>query len=220
MTRLISPFIWLCLLFIAAGCSGTSKMDLGRVLTSGRDGWQHAERVVDTLAIRRGDRVAEIGAGSGYWLPWLSEAVGPEGRVYLVEVESDLVARLEKVVADGKYTNVEVILGDYDDPRLPDGGIDLAMTCLTYHHIEDRVAYFRRLQQDLRADGRVAHLDDRPDAPAPISWFQSKGHWSEPAEISREMTEAGYAAIASFDFLPSQSYQTFENIQAHAGAGN
>ena len=55
-------------------------------------------------------------------------------------------------------------MGAYDDPRLPEGSIDLAMTVLTYHHIEGQVEYFNRLRHVLRAGGRVAHLDDRPDA--------------------------------------------------------
>lgn len=219
MIRLIPFFLWLTLFSTAVGCSSGPKIDYGRLITSGRDGWQYPERVIEALEIRPGDRVAEIGAGSGYWLSWLSEAVGPEGRVYLVEVESDLVGRLAKAVAKGGYTNVEVVLGDYDDPRLPKGEIDLALTCLTYHHIEERVAYFRRLGEDLRAGARVVHLDDRPDSPPPISWFQSKGHWSEPTEIDREMSEAGYSRTTSFDFLPAQSFQVFEKTEAHANAG-
>ena len=209
MLRLIPVFLWITLAITSAGCSGTSKIDVGRLLTSGRDGWQHPERVITALEIQPGDRVAEIGAGSGYWLRRLSDAVGSGGRVYAVEVEAELVAALEERVAKEKFTNVEVIFGAYDDPRLPDGEIDLAMTCLTYHHIEGHVDYFRALHVDLSPRGRVVHLDDRPDSPAPISWFQSADHWTDPAEIAVEMGDAGYARSRSFDFLPAQSFQIF-----------
>jgi len=205
----LSVLVSIGLLLSSLGCSGLSKVDIGRVLTSGRDGWQYPERVIASLEIEPGDRVAEIGAGSGYWLPWLSEAVGREGRVYAVEVEADLVRDLEALVADHDLRNVEVVLGDYDDPRLPDGGIDLVITVLTYHHLEARSDYFRRLRVDLRPGGRVAHLDDRPDAEAPLSWFQSDGHWSDPSAIVEEMTDAGYRKRAEFDFLPVQSFQIF-----------
>jgi predicted methyltransferase len=195
------------------------------VLTSGRDGWQHPERVVAALEIAPGAAVAEIGAGEGYWLPWLSEAVGPQGRVYAVEVEPEKVAALEALVAEAELANVEVILGDPDDPRLPAAGVDLAMTCLTYHHIDARVEYFRSLRASLRPGGRVAHLDDRPDAPAPIAWFQSEGHWSEPGMVAREMDEAGYHRAERFDFLPSQSFQVFvprapEPVAAASGSAS
>ena len=156
MIRCIPLLLWLTIAVLAVGCSGCSKIDVGRVLTSGRDGWQHPERVIAALEISPGDHVADIGAGSGYWLPWLSEAVGPEGRVYAVEVDADLVADLEAFVAESGLSNVEVLLGAYDDPGLPDAGIDLAMTCLVYHHIGDRVDYFHALG-DL-AEYRIATL--------------------------------------------------------------
>ncbi len=218
MIRWIPFVLWLTIALSSVGCSGLSNVDVGRVLTSGRDGWQHPERVIDALAIEPGDRVAEIGAGGGYWIPWLSRAVGEEGRVFAVEVEPELVAALESRVAEEGLGNVEVVLGAYDDPRLPDHEIDLAMTCLTYHHIEDRVAYFEALHRDLAPGGRVAHLDDRPDSPAPISWFQGEGHWTDPDLIVTEMGRAHYRRVDAFDFLPAQSFQTFEAGRADAGA--
>lgn len=212
MLRLLPALLWILLFLHTTGCSGTARVDLGRVILSGRDGWQHPERVIEALALRPGDRIAEIGAGRGYWVGRLAEAVGPEGRVYAVEVERELVEVLEARAARDGWANVVVIHGDYDDPRLPDGEVDLALTSLTYHHIGDRVAYFERLRADLAPGGRVAHLDDRPDAPAPLSWFQSEGHWSVPEAITTEMEAAGYARTASFDFLPVQSFQVFRPV--------
>lgn len=221
MIRLVPLFLWLTIAVSSVGCSGgLAKVDLAQVLTSGRDGWQLPDRVISALAIEPGDRVAEIGAGTGYWLARLSEAVGPEGRVYAVEVEADLVEKLATLVAREGFQNVVVVHGDYDDPRLPNEEIDLALTCLTYHHIDDRVGYFRALRADLAKDGRVVHLDDRPDAPAPISWFQTSGHWTEPTRIVAEMAEAGYERTGEFDFLPSQSFQVFAPGPASASAAS
>jgi ubiquinone/menaquinone biosynthesis C-methylase UbiE len=210
MSRSLSVVLACCgFALLSLGCSGLAKVDLGRVLTSGRDGWQYPERVIESLAIEPGDHVAEIGAGEGYWIPRLSEAVGRNGRVYAVEVDAERVAALERLVSDRELSNVDVVLGDLDDPRLPEASVDLAITVLTYHHIAARADYFRRLQRSLRPGGRVAHLDDRPDVGPPISWFQSEGHWSEPDEIVAEMSEAGYRRSDVYDFLPSQSFQVF-----------
>jgi ubiquinone/menaquinone biosynthesis C-methylase UbiE len=210
--------ILLTLLGAASGCSQLARTDVGRVLTSGRDGWQHPEQVIESLNLAPGDRVAEIGAGDGYWLPWLSEAVGPAGLVYAVEVDDAKIAVLQEKVTSEDLGNVVVVLGAYEDPKLPDGTIDLAMTCLTYHHIEARELYFQRLRTDLSPRGRVAHLDDRHDVPRPLKWLQSSGHWSDPEAIRTEMGEAGYQPAASFDFLPLQSFQVFvpEPASAHA----
>jgi len=139
------------------------------------------------------------------------------------EVEQDLVVELQEIVADQELGHVEVLLGGCDDPLLPDGEIDLAMTCLTDHPIEDRVEYFEALKAHLAEGGRVAHLDDRPDSPPPISWFQGDGHWTDPALIVSEMEQAGYVSTQSFDFLPTQSFQIFEadsGAKAHGLAQN
>jgi len=208
--RIRIPLLLLaCLLVSEGGCSTASRLDFGRVVTSGRDGWQHPEKVTEALELAPGDRVAEIGAGSGYWLPWLSEAVGPDGRVYAVEVDDELVAALEERIVEEGLSNVVAVRGSFEDPKLPDAEIDLALTCLTYHHIEGRPAYFRSLRTDLSPRGRVAHLDDRHDVPPPFRWFQSSGHWSEPEQVNSEMSEAGYARVAEYDFLPLQSFQIF-----------
>ena len=210
LMRAIPVVLWLSIAITSIGCGGAlSQLDLGALLTRGRDGWQHPERVIASLDLERGDRVAEIGAGEGYWLPWLSAAVGPEGRVHAVEVTPALVARLESRVAAQSLANVDVILGGYDDPNLPEGGVDLALTCLTYHHIEDRVAYFRRLREDLDVGARVVHLDDRPDVAGPVGWFVSADHASDPEEVVREMRAAGYRRIDAHAFLPTQSFQVF-----------
>ena len=71
---------------LAGGCSGVSELDLSRIYS--RAGWQLPERVVEALDIEPGDRVADLGAGEGYFLPYLSDAVGPSGTVYAVEVEA------------------------------------------------------------------------------------------------------------------------------------
>jgi arsenite methyltransferase len=202
--------VFLGLASTLSACGSISKIDVWRTVTNGRDGWQHPAAVVEALAISPGDQVAEIGAGKGYWIPWLSRAVGPAGRVYAVEVESELVDRLRERVAEEQLDNVEVVFGEYTDPKLPDGQIDLAITALTYHHIDGRVDYFTHLQRDLSSNGRVAHLDDRDDLPRPIRWLPSKGHWSNVKAMNDEMDRAGYTQIESFDFLPLQSFQVFK----------
>ena len=202
---LVVPLLALGLCVAMLAC----KVDPLRVALSGRDGWQHPERVIEALAIQSGDVVAEIGAGEGYWLPWLSRAVGPAGRVYAVDVEDGLIEDLRAWVEREGLQNVEVVHGEYHDPRLPDGEIDLAITSLTYHHIEGRPAYFARLRTDLSPRGRVAHLDDREDLPRVIRWLETEGHWSHPVQIREEMTLAGYRRVAQFDFLFTQSFQVF-----------
>ena len=189
-----------------------SKINYARLATSGRDGWQHPDRVIETLEIKPGDRVADIGAGDGYFVPWLSEAVGPDGRVYAVEVEDELVEELRALVAEEKLENVEVVRGEYHDPLLPDGEIDLAFTCLTYHHIEERPEYFERLRGDLSPSGRVAHLDARTDLTGILGLLMPSDHATAVEQMNVEMEAAGYGNVAGYDFLPIQSFQIYAPV--------
>ncbi len=201
---------------LATACAPLAKVDLWRAVTDGRDGWQHPEAVIEALAIQPGDRVAEIGAGDGYWIGWLSDAVGSTGRVYAVEVDDAKIGTLSQRIAQEGLSNVEVVRGEYADPLLPDGGIDLAITCLTYHHIEDRVSYFRNLKRDLSSRGRVAHLDDRDDLPGLLGYLPTEGHWSNVEQMNAEMSSAGYVRAEKFDFLPVQSFQIFTPARSPA----
>jgi ubiquinone/menaquinone biosynthesis C-methylase UbiE len=203
MRFLILIPIWLSL----SGCSGVSQLDLS---ASGRDRWQRPDDVVEVLALRPGESVADLGSGDGYFLPHLSRAVGPEGRVYAVEVEADLVEQLTARVDEESLENVEVILGHYDDPQLPDKELDTVLIVNTYHHIEERPAYFARLARDLSDRGRVVVIEPNEELGGVLGLFVEEGHASVQADIEAEMRQAGYRVVESTDQLPIQIFVTFE----------
>ncbi len=188
---------------LAVGCATWKRFQYEG---AGRDDWQKPDEVVALLGIDPDDRVADVGAGGGYFTFRLADAVGPEGRVYAVDVDSDLLAYLEERVREEGRTNVEVVRATADDPRLPEGEIDLVFLCNTYHHIEDRPAYFRRVLADLAPNGRVAivELDERSGGF--IHWI---GHFTTADAIAREMREAGYRQIADHPILDRQSFLIF-----------
>lgn len=192
----------LALLVTGVGCSSFKRWAYEGF---DRDSWQQPQRVVEELAVERGASVADLGAGGGYFTFRLAEAVGPEGRVFAVDVDEDMTRYLEeRAVAEGA-SNVTVVLGDFDDPLLPDGEIDLVFTSNAYHHIQDRVAYFARLRRDLAPGGRVAILELNGR-----SWFpRTFGHYTERDTIVDEMTEAGYTLDRELDFVDRQSFLVF-----------
>lgn len=187
------------------GCSGIGDLDL---TTLGRDTWQRPDDVVSVLALRPGARVADLGAGEGYFVEHLSAAVGPDGRVYAVDVEADAVSGLSQRFP-AQASNVETVLGDYDDPRLPDGSIDLVLLVNTYHHIEDRPAYFRNLQADLAPGGRVAVIEPDEDLDGVLSLALDEGHRSSAPVVKEEMKQAGYRLDADHEFLPVQIFSVW-----------
>jgi len=192
------------LAMFGAGCSGVGKLDL---TTLGRGTWQRPEQVVGALAISSGDHVADVGAGEGYFVPYLRKAVGEDGRVYAVDVDAEITRGLEdRFIAD---TEVEVVLGGFDDPGLPDGSIDLVLMVNTYHHIEDRPDYFRRLRVDLAPGGRVAILEPDEELTGFLSLLLDEGHTSRSAAVTKEMGAAGYRPSDHHDFLPIQIFEVF-----------
>jgi ubiquinone/menaquinone biosynthesis C-methylase UbiE len=171
-----------------------------------RDAWQQPERVVAALGIEAGDRVADLGSGSGYLTLRLARAVGPDGKVFAVDVDEGMNEYLRRRLEQAGIANVEVIQGRFDDPLLPDAGVDLVVTVDTYHHLEDRPDYFRRLQRDLAPGGRVAVLefDGRK------GWFvRLMGHYTPREELLREMREAGYEVVAEHHFIDRQGFFVF-----------
>ncbi len=172
-----------------------------------RDGWQQPERVVAALGIRPGDRVADLGSGSGYFTVRLAPAVGAEGRIYAVDVDAEMNEYLRERLAAAGIENVELVLGRFEDPQLPDGGVDLVVTVDTYHHIEGRPAYFRNLQRDLAPGGRVAVID----YDGRKGWFvRLMGHYTPREDLLREMREAGYEVAEEHDFIDRQSFVIFK----------
>ena len=189
-------------LFVCAGCSGLSRTFMN---SPWRDRWQQPEAVIQSLSIQPGDHVADLGAGGGYFTFRLADAVGPAGKVYAVDVDKGSLDYIARRAKEQGYTNVEVILAKYDDPLLPEGGVDLIFTCNTYHHLKNRADYFKSAAQYLRPGGRVAVIDY-----AGKGWFSRLfGHWT-PKETSRsEMEAAGYRLVNDFAFLSRQNFQVF-----------
>jgi protein-L-isoaspartate O-methyltransferase len=192
------------------GCSGLCRIDYTQI--GRRASWQRPDDVIRALEIRPGDRVADIGAGEGYFVPYLAQAVGSTGRVYAVEVDSEVAERLEKTVEKDAYPNVQVVRGEAQDALLPDGAIDLVLLVNTYHHIEDRESYFSRLRSDLTASGRVAIVEPNPELGGILGLFVEEGHATSAEDLREGMAGAGYAPSKSFDFLPVQVFEVFTPI--------
>jgi ubiquinone/menaquinone biosynthesis C-methylase UbiE len=125
----------------------------------GRAEWQKPDEVVASLELRTGDTACDVGAGPGYFTLRLARAVGPEGRVLAVDVETRMVETLRERLVSAKLTNVTPILSLPDDSLLPGGACDVVLVVDTYHHFPDGLDYLRRLSRALKAGGRIVNID-------------------------------------------------------------
>lgn len=180
-----------------------------------RDQWQQPNRVIASLTLTPGERIADLGAGSGYFTFRLAQAVGPEGIVYAIDVDDDMLALIQKKAKEQRAGNIRTVQAKSDDPRLPEN-VDLIFTSNTYHHIDDRVVYFKNLQRHLRPGGRVAIIDfDRRAAWLDRLWT----HYTPSGFIKSDMQQAGYVLQQEFDFLERQSFLIFTPAARSRRAG-
>jgi ubiquinone/menaquinone biosynthesis C-methylase UbiE len=124
-----------------------------------RDAWQKPTEVVRFLEPSSGQVIADIGAGTGYFLPHLSKAVGASGRVLALDVEPNMVEYMKQRSERSALTNVEVRVVAPDDPGLAPASVDHILIVNTWHHIDDRANYTRKLARALRPAGSVLIVD-------------------------------------------------------------
>lgn len=168
-----------------------------------RDTWQMPDRIITSLALRPNDRVADIGAGTGYMAVRFARAL-KDGTVFAVDIEPNMVKHLGERAKAAGIENLRAITGSETSPNLPEP-VDVVFLLNVYHHLDKRPDYFKRLRSSLKPGGRVAIVDFRPDVPA-----GAPKHMRLSAErITDEMKVAGYKPSGSFDFLPRQSFLVF-----------
>ena len=192
------------LLIVALSLPGCTGWAFPQMNDASRDIWQKPQGVVEKLSIVRGSRVADLGAGGGYFTWHLAKAVGTRGTVYAVDIEERAINMIFNEMVARRTPNVRPVRAEPHDPRLPEP-VDLVFSCDTYHYINDRVAYFRSLASSLRPGGRVAILESHPRRFVPRLF----SHRVEKEEVRREMEDAGYLLIDDYDFIDRQHFQIF-----------
>jgi ubiquinone/menaquinone biosynthesis C-methylase UbiE len=195
---------FLALFLIGLWLAGCAELAYQHMNDPSRDTWQKPKEVIEKLAIEPGSRMADLGAGGGYFTRYLAEAVGRQGTVYAVEIDDTALSMLKKEMKSRGLTNVILVEAEPSDAKLPEP-VDLVLSCDTYHHMKDRVAYFRSLTRYLKPDAHVAILDFHPHG-----FFSGLlGHGTGKDEVRHEMEAAGYRLMADYDIIDRQHFQIF-----------
>lgn len=168
-----------------------------------RDAWQMPARVIDALALKPGQSVADIGAGTGYFSSRLARASAAP-TVYAVDIEPSMVQYLQGRAAKEGLKNLRAVQAGADGPNLP-SPVDTILIVDTFHHIPNRVAYFTALKRSLKPGGTLAIVDFKKDSPSgPPAEFRFT-----PDQISAELAQAGFVLAERHDFLPRQLFLTY-----------
>lgn len=165
-----------------------------------RGQWQKPDAVIALMAIEPGMTAVDIGAGTGYFLPYLARACTPSGRVLALDIEPDMVRYLKERAAREKLDNVEARAAKVADPELQDGSVDRVLVVNTWHHVPARTEYAGRLERALRAGGAVYIVDFT----LTTERGPPKAHRLPPDKVADELRAAGLKVEVHTDVLPDQ----------------
>lgn len=150
---------------------------------------QKIDAVLSKLSLKPGMVVADIGAGSGLFSRPLAKAVAPGGKIYAVDIQQDLLDHINQRAKEENIGNIQTVLGEYDDPKLPARNVDLA-----FYHIQHRAVYLKALGTYLKPGGLVAIIEmDKNDPKTP--------HRNQPEllvareDILQWMSDAGFKLV-------------------------
>jgi arsenite methyltransferase len=171
-----------------------------------RTATQKVAEVLSDLSLKPGMIVADIGAGSGFFSRPLAKAVAPGGKVYAVDIQQGLLDYINKRDTEENIRDIQTVLGEFDDPKLPVRNVDLAFINDVLHHIEHRAVYLKALGTYMKPAGRIAIIEMNKDDP-------NTGHKNQPEllvgreEIVGWMSDAGFKLVEEHaDLFPGTKW--------------
>lgn len=171
-----------------------------------RDEWQQPDRIMDVLEIADGAKVADIGAGGGWFSVRLAHRVGPNGKVFAVDIQPPMIEAITRRVQREGLPNVQTILGKPDDPLLP-AGIQAAIIVDAYPQIRNPVTLLKNIVKSLAPNGRVGIVDFKKEGSGgPGPPLEER---LDPVQIIRDAQNAGLQLRSSESFLRYQYLLVF-----------
>ncbi len=159
------------------------------------------DRIVESLEIKPGDIIADIGAGSGLFSREFSQKVIPGGIVYAVDINKKLLDHIEKKNSEDGITNIKIQQASEDDPRIPQP-VDLIFICDTLHYIENQEQYVKKMSGYLKKNGSIAVVSFKTNWP-PMS-IEFTGN-----DLERWMKNAGLELSDNYDFIQDEYLMIF-----------
>jgi protein-L-isoaspartate O-methyltransferase len=178
----------------------------------GREKYQKPDEVIENMKLKDGDVVCEIGAGSGYFTPFLSKAVGGTGKVYAEDPQPEMLDVLKQKKEKQGLRNVEIVVGTYTDTNLPDGLCDVIFVLDAYHHFEWPKPMLDAMKGDTKPAGRLVIVD----------WYRQKNEvfdtWGidvmqhvrlDVNDVIKEVELHGWKHVDTLRFLDHQFFAVF-----------
>jgi predicted methyltransferase len=172
-----------------------------------REQWQKVDEIFAAMQVKPGAAVADIGAGNGFFTTRLAAAVGQKGRVLAVDIGAEALRRLRARVDSDGLTNVEVIEGAVDDPKLPAAALDAALIVNAYHEMTEHQAMLAHIRKALKPGGRLVIVEPighgRRDAARDQ---QTRNHEIAIDFVRDDVRAAGFAQVSMIDPFTSRPH--------------
>ena len=183
-----------------------------------REKWQMPARVMDEIGIRPGMTVADVGAGDGWFTFYLADRVGASGRVIAEDINVQTLEAVRRRCAEQKVSNVSILVGEPEDPKLPAGAVDLTLMVNVLSALGNANAksFLGNLAKCLKPEGRLVIIDWDP-----VKLHQTTKREFDPElrQTHRRLQDADFEVIKTLDFLPRQSMWICKH-RAQKGTGN
>ena len=166
-----------------------------------RDTWQLPRQVIESLRLKPGEVIADIGAGTGYFARRFAPHVA---KVYAVDIDEKLL----EIAKQKSPANVETVLAAADDPKLAERSVDTIFFCDVLHHIDNRPAYYAKLAKALKPGGRIVDIDF-DQKPTPIG--PPEAMRIPAGDVVKELDAAGFRKTESIEILPYQYFLIFRS---------
>ncbi|MBP1777935.1 MAG: ubiE 8 [candidate division NC10 bacterium] len=167
-----------------------------------REQWQMPGRVMDEIGVKPGMTVADVGAGEGWFTFYLADRVGPSGRVIAEDIDAQALEAVRERCGQEKVSNVSVLVGETEDPKLPAEAVDVALMVNVLSALGNARNFLGNLAKGLKPDGRLVIIDWDPVKSGQLAEQEAAAFRQQSL---RQLQDADFEVVKILDFLPTQT---------------
>ncbi|WP_078120949.1 class I SAM-dependent methyltransferase [Thiosocius teredinicola] len=219
--RLLVTIGWVMFLALSASAEQNVNPDINRNYQNpnvtqwrgvferdGREVWDRRDDIIRQLRLKPGQKIADVGAGTGFFTLMMAQAVGPTGKVYAVDIAKNFVDASVQRAKDHGLQNVAGVVNDAHSVRLPANAVDLVFTSDTYHHFEYPQSTLASIHSALVPGGEMVVIDFKRVPGISNPWVLQHVRAGE-ATVTAEIESAGFELVERLDFMQTQYFLRF-----------
>ncbi len=196
--------IWLSSVTFISSCQSQIDPDAWE---NRHNAYQPPEQVMDSLGVKPGMVIAEVGAGRGRYIVHMAKRVGETGKIYANDIDKKALNYLEYRCERDSIPNVFTVLGKVTDPLLPKGTMNLVYMINTYHHLDQPVELMKNIIPCLKPNGRLVIIEHDP-----VKLPDAGSHATAKDVLLKQAKQAGFELEKMMTFLKRDNIYILQAI--------